>query len=136
MPMKRSAIAPLLLFFGGASAGAESLGYNLRASVPTHCVVEHHATGVGATASGPVALGNIKEFCNSPRGHKLVVQYTPGSLLGAVVVAGEDRVVLNGSGEAILSLASGPTLRTRTLSILADDTVLSTAGLQLRMQPR
>ena len=94
-----------------------SVGLNLRAQVPVTCSVRFSAASASVETPQGIGLGSFREYCNSPRGYKVVVSYAPGTLLGAELVAGSDRVVLDGSGRAVLSQASGPRVRERALLI-------------------
>lgn len=116
------------------AAAAETQGISLRGYVPVHCVVQHQPTGYGAQSGDGVALGQIREFCNAPQGYELVVSYTPGSLRGAVVTVGEDRIVLDGSGQGVLSRAAGPRLRQRMISAAPGETGFDTDRLHFQIQ--
>ncbi|QAY79695.1 hypothetical protein ETR14_03640 [Sphingosinicella sp. BN140058] len=116
------------------SAHAESFGYNLSLTVATHCTVSHSPVGAGAGNGGEIVLGQIAEYCNAPGGYDVIVSYTPGTLRGAVLAAGEDRVVLNGSGEAVLSHEVGPRKRERMLLAVPGEAGFDTSMLQLRLQ--
>lgn len=90
-------------------------GFNLRVQVPVQCSVRHEATGYGGKIGAAVSLGRFREFCNAPGGYELVVSYTPGTLQGATISAGDEQVVLTGSGQAVLSRETGPKIRERTI---------------------
>jgi hypothetical protein len=109
-------IAALASLGGSAPGSAESYGFNLHAVVPVMCQLRHTDVGAGATDGNIFSLGQINESCNAPTGYEIVVNYTPGTLNGTVLAAGEDHVTLNGSGEAILSRAPGPRIRNRPLT--------------------
>ncbi|MDQ8758005.1 hypothetical protein RCO27_17400 [Sphingosinicella sp. LHD-64] len=118
-----------------APAGAESLNFNLRATVPVSCFVRHTAAGAGPSAGAAVALGQINEFCNAPGGYEVVVSYAPGTLRGAVLSVGNEQVVLNGSGQAVLSRAQGPRIRERALTALPGAGGFDTDRIDFRIQP-
>jgi hypothetical protein len=106
----------LLLLLCGSAATAESTAtgtLNLRLTVPLVCTVSHQSS-ISAAGAG-YRLGELREFCNSPRGYALVVNYAPGSMKGAVVAVGEERVVLDGSGRAVISQTPGPRIRDREI---------------------
>lgn len=107
-------VSAVLLLLCGSAASAESIGsstFTVRATVPLICTVSHQSA-ISAAGAG-YRLGALREFCNSPNGYSLVVTYTPGSMKGAVVAVGEERVVLDGSGRAVVSQAAGPRIRDR-----------------------
>lgn len=109
-------IAAGLLLLCGSAAGAESSGtgtgtFALRLTVPLVCTVSHQSA-ISPAGAG-YRLGELREFCNAPGGYALVVNYAPGSMKGAVVSVGEERVVLDGSGRAVVSQSMGPRVRAR-----------------------
>ncbi len=116
------------------AAAAETYGITLRGHVPVHCVVQHQLVGYGAQSGDDVALGQIREFCNAPQGYELVVSYTPGALRGATVTVGDDRIVLDGSGQAVLSRATGPRLRQRLISAAPGEKGFDTDVLHFQIQ--
>ncbi|WP_253190369.1 hypothetical protein [Sphingomonas sp. LM7] len=83
----------------------------MRLTVPLVCTVSHQSA-ISAAGTG-YRLGALREFCNAPSGYALVVNYAPGSMKGAVVAVGEERVVLDGSGRAVISQTPGPRIRDR-----------------------
>lgn len=130
------AIASLALATGPTAASAASLGYNLRLAVPLHCVVRHQPVGVDAPAGGGgISLGHFREYCNAPGGYQLVVSYTPGTLRGARITAGEDHVVLDGSGRTVLDRATGPRVRERILSVVPGVDGFNTDRIDLQIFP-
>jgi len=129
------ALGAVALMAAPSGAAAESVGLSLRAVVPVHCTVRHRATGYGASLEGAVSLGQLREFCNAAAGYRLVVNYTPGSLRGAVLTVGDDRIVLNGSGQAVVSQAPGPRVRERALAAIPGERGFDTQQLQFQVQP-
>ena len=99
-----------------AALGVSST-YNLRLIIPVHCTVNHDSTGFGAMNGEALSLGTFREYCNAPSGYQIVVRYAPGSLQGARILAGNDEVVLDGSGYSILSQTTGPRIRERLISM-------------------
>lgn len=123
-----------LLVTASASAEAESMNFNLRATVPVSCFVRHSSMGAAAGGNGPVALGQINEFCNAPGGYEVVVNYAPGTLQGAVLSVGDEQVMLNGSGHAVLSRAPGPRIRERALTATPGANGFDTDHLNFEIQ--
>jgi hypothetical protein len=104
----------MALLLCGSAASAESIAtstINLRLTVPVVCTVSHQSA-ISSAGAG-YRLGELREFCNAPGGYALVVNYAPGSMKGAVVAVGEERVVLDGSGRAVISHVQGPRIRDR-----------------------
>ena len=100
-----------------ATAQASATGsFQLRLVVPMLCRVSFTAGGgVAADAARAVDLGKLGEFCNDGAGYSVVVNYAPGTLRGAVLQLGTDRVVLDGSGQAVISQSTEARIRTREL---------------------
>ncbi|MXO92652.1 hypothetical protein GRI62_03400 [Erythrobacter arachoides] len=96
------------------AAGTDA-SFTVRAVVPVYCEVQHRGAGSVALQGQSISLGNFREYCNSPGGYSLVVRYAPGTLQGTVLSAGFDQVVLDGSGEAVLSREIRPRFRHRTV---------------------
>ncbi|WP_233503351.1 hypothetical protein [Sphingomonas psychrotolerans] len=106
----------VILLLCGSAAGAESTAsgtFNLRLTVPVICAVSHQSA-ISAAGAG-YRLGELREYCNAPGGYALVVNYAPGSMKGAVVAVGEERVVLDGSGRAVIGRTAGPRIRDREI---------------------
>lgn len=104
---------------GTTAVASDTMGFRLQLSVPVVCTIEHRAMGVSPVAGpGAVALGSLQEFCNAPQGYRVLVDYTPGALRGAVIVAGNERIMLDGSGQAQLSREAGPRIVNRSLAAI------------------
>lgn len=114
---------------------ATSFGYNLRLQVPVQCSVRHQPTGYGAAKGGAISLGQFREYCNAPGGYQLVVSYTPGTMRGATISAEDEQVVLDGSGQAILSRVTGPRVRQRTIFATPGEEGFDTDRLELQIIP-
>ncbi|KRA81193.1 hypothetical protein [Altererythrobacter sp. Root672] len=113
-----------------------SFSFNLRATVPIYCSVQHQAAGFGVGGEGSgISLGTFREYCNAPGGYQLMVRYTPGTLRGARIIAGSDTVVLDGSGQAVLSRSTGPRIRERSISAIPGEQGFDTQQLQLDILP-
>lgn len=112
--ISRLSVASLLLV--SSALGAEPVAqstFQLRLNVPLVCTVSHQANI--APAGNGYQLGELHEFCNSPSGYQLTVNYAPGSMRGATISLGDERVILDGSGRAVISQAPGPRIRDRQI---------------------
>jgi hypothetical protein len=100
-----------------ASAAPAPATFLLELTVPVLCNVSYTADAAttAGDANGAFDLGKIGEYCNAGAGYTGVVDYAPGTLKGAVLQLGTDRVVLDGSGEAVIAQAAGPRIRQREL---------------------
>lgn len=123
-----AALAPL------TAASAESFGFNLVYRVPVVCKVDYRADG-GGMAGGAIALGALHEFCNAPNGYDLVVNYTAGSMRGAMLIAGDSRVMLDGSGQATINRSPGPRIRDVQLAAMPGSNGFDTDRLQFQLIP-
>lgn len=129
-------LASVSLAVTPTAALARSGNFGLKATIPVHCIVEHQPSRYGVAIGEGIALGELNEFCNAPGGYELVVSYTPGSLKGAMLAAGEDQVVLNGSGFAVLSRATGPRMRARTLAATPGAAGFDADRLEFEVRPQ
>lgn len=128
-------IASFVLVAAPTTAMAASFGLNLSLTVSVHCTVQHQATGFGAISGDAVSLGTFREYCNAPTGYDLVINYAPGSLEGARIIAGNDEIILNGSGQAVLSRATGPRMRERPIAAVPGEHGFDTDRFELRIVP-
>lgn len=125
----------VLLLLCGSAASAESIGtatLTLRLTVPLVCTVNHQSA-ISQAGTG-YRLGELREFCNAPSGYTLVVRYAPGSMNGAVVAVGEERVVLDGSGRAVISHTAGPRIRAREVFAEPGATGFDTDRLEFNIE--
>jgi hypothetical protein len=129
-------VASLSLALAPTAAFAASYSFNLRLEVPVHCTVKQQSMGTGVALGDMFALGTFREYCNAPGGYQLVVNYAPGSLRGARIMAGSDEILLDGSGRAVLSDATGPKMRERLITIAPGTGGFDTDRLDLNIIPR
>jgi hypothetical protein len=128
-------VASLSLALIPTAAFAANYTFNLRLQVPVHCTVKQQGIGSGVALGNTFALGTFREYCNAPGGYQLVVNYAPGSLQGARIIAGSDEIVLDGSGRAVLSRATGPKIRERLISMAPGANGFDTDRLELDIIP-
>lgn len=82
----------------------------LHAYVPVLCRVQLDATPGLPDEEGIVQLGHADEFCNAPRGYRVVVQHSQ-DLVGAALISGGVRIPLSPTGETVLTDSYHPDLR-------------------------
>lgn len=128
-------MASIALALAPSAAFAASFTYNLRLTVAVNCTVKHQGVGYGALNGDALSLGTFREYCNAPQGYELVVNYAPGSLRGARIYADGDEIVLDGSGRAVLSRATGPKIRERAISMTPGAAGFDTNRLDLNIIP-
>ncbi len=109
-----------IVLLGAATSAAHStsFGITLSLQVPVLCTVKADAAGASAADAAAVQLGSLHEYCNAPRGYDLVVHYTPGTLKGMTLIAGDNRVQLDGSGQAVVARLTGPTVKDRNIEAI------------------
>lgn len=125
-----------LVVAGPTAVSAASLGYNLHMKIPVRCTVQHQPAGLGAKAAdGRFSLGKFREYCNAPGGYQLVVTYTPGTLRGAKIIAGNNQILLDGSGRAVLAQSNGPGTQQRAISVIPGADGFNTNRIDLQILP-
>ncbi len=118
-----------------SAAIAASYGYNLHLVVPVYCSV-NQTTGTGGQFNGDAySLGTFREYCNAAQGYRLIVRYTPGTLRGAQIRAGEEVATLDGSGTNVVSRTTGPRVRQRSLFITPGEQGFDTDRLAVDILP-
>ena len=85
----------------------------LSAQVPVVCKVAH--SGEITVQGLSYGLGKLLEYCNAPSGFALEVNYTPGSLKGALLQVGENSITLDGSGHNQVMRVAGPKILSQEL---------------------
>ena len=128
-------LASVVLVAAPTTAMAASFGFNLRLTVAVQCHVQHQATGFGVVSGDAVSLGTFREYCNAPTGYELIVSYAPGTLVGTRIIAGSDEILLNGSGQAVLSRATGPRVRERPIAAVPGENGFDSDHLDLQIIP-
>ena len=123
-------LSPLTAFANGASG---SIGLNARA--PLVCTISVQGAGSILDANS-VALGSVRELCNGANGYSVLVSYVPGTLVGATLHLGDDSVVLDGTGAAVISEVAGAGSRTRPLRLDAGQNGIDSTQINLSIQSR
>lgn len=129
------AIGAMVGLAGATCADAAASSFAIRATVPVHCKARLVRSPMTVSGASTVELGQLSEYCNAPRGYTLVIRYSAGSLAGTMIRVGEDTVVLNGSGTAVLSESRIPRIRSRSISATPGEGGLQTDRLELFMIP-
>jgi hypothetical protein len=89
--------------------------------VPVICHARVSAESVPA-AAGTVSLGQLREFCNSPHGYRVVADYSPSLAHASLLVDGV-AVPLQDDGTTVVSQSDKPAIDTRGIALqLPDDT--------------
>jgi hypothetical protein len=102
-----------------APGNSSSTTIRLRAVVPIICHVQmSEATGV--IEDGVADLGSAREFCNAPRGYRVIVRH-PTDLEGAVIIKDGERIPLSAGGETVLTDSHRPDIRSMRLAVETGD---------------
>lgn len=122
MLIKKAVIAATALVFmglpaqaGDGSASASTV-IRLTAFVPVLCRVQLHTSISEIDEDGIAQLGVADEFCNAPRGYRVLVQH-PAELEGAAIIRDGVRIPLSTSGETILTDSSRPDIKSLMLAV-------------------
>ena len=108
-----SAVIAALSFPVQADTGAgdsASTVIRLHGVVPVLCRVQLDVAPGQPDENGIVDLGFADEFCNAPRGYRVVVQHSP-DLEGAALISGGVRIPLSPTGETVMTDSYHPDLR-------------------------
>ena len=101
-----------------ASAGADSVSASQTVTiggyVPLVCRADY-APAISFRPDGVIDLGSVREFCNSGSGYQVVVEYTPTSAPGALILNGNE-IALNSSGSTVVAEVAGPAILTRNIA--------------------
>jgi len=99
----------------GAMSEQSSYTIELRGYVPVICRASVNATQV-ATQPGQTSLGQLSEFCNSPTGYQVWVDYSP-SLANASIIIDGRTVQLGESGTALIDSSTTAAIATKDLAL-------------------
>lgn len=107
----------------------------LQGYVPVLCRVQLAQSVGTADAEGVVSLGTAQEFCNAPRGYRVLVQHAP-DLEGAAVISQGVRIPLSPSGETILTDVTHPDLRSVSLAVDLGDKPEKFRSIGMRIEAK
>jgi hypothetical protein len=127
MSIKNVVAAAAVLLVTGVSAQADtghrnaSTTFRIQGFVPVLCRVQLAPLSSQPDEDGVVSLGVAQEFCNAPRGYRVLVQHA-ADLEGAAVISQGVRIPLSPTGETVLTDSTHPDIRNVALSLdLGDD---------------
>ncbi len=138
---KRSAVAGIVMLASAVAANADSgLGksstvFKLTALVPVICHVELEVASSSPNDNGVAPLGTAKEFCNAPRGYRVLVEHA-ADLPEAAIVQDGVRIPLSPTGTTVLTDSSHPDISKRTLAIEVGNNVERFRSLAVRIEPK
>lgn len=120
-----SALAPGLALAKPASQTLTIQGY-----VPVVCRATYDAQ-VGQYVDGVVNLGQVREFCNSARGYRVVIEHTGAGDVGSVIVDGRE-IELSATGSTTIASVNGPAIMERSIAYRPGDTSLTSIRISLQ----
>jgi hypothetical protein len=116
----------------GVALGASSTRITISGFVPVICHARVSADIVAAQP-GTASLGELKEFCNSPRGYRVHADYS-ASLANARLIVDGAEVALPADGTAVISQSDHAAIDTRSLAIALPEGVEG-GSLSFRIEP-
>lgn len=138
---KRVAVMAALVASVGLSAHADSgssrasATFRIMGFVPVLCRVQL-TNGVSAIdENGVASLGVAEEFCNAPRGYRVVVNH-PQNLEDVALIADGRRIPLSPSGETVLTDSSHPDLRKMPVLLDLGDKPSRMTSLGIRIEAK
>lgn len=112
-----------------------STSIRIQAFVPVIC---HVNLDIGVTApddEGVANLGTAREFCNAPRGYRVLVQHA-ADLEGAALISNGQRIPLSASGETVISDVQHADIRMVSLAADLGEQPERFRSLSIRIEAR
>lgn len=140
MSFKTVTVALALLATSGlpVQASAEptrSSSVRIQGYVPVMCRVQL-ASSIGILGEdGMIDLGVAREFCNAPRGYRVILQHAP-DLDGAAIVRDGQRIPLSRSGETVLTDSSHANVQNVALAVDPGSAPAAFKSIAIRIEAR
>ena len=141
MSVKRIAAAVTMLIASAgpafASVGGDpaSATFRIQGYVPVICRVDVNSIAGPMDDQGVVSLGVAEEFCNAPRGYRVIIQHT-ANLEGAAVISNGVRIPLSAGGETVVSDASHADIRQVALALDVGQDPSRLQSLSIRIEAK
>lgn len=114
---------------------SQSTSVRIQGHVPVMCRVQL-ASSVGVMGEdGVVDLGVVREFCNAPRGYRVILQHSPG-LEDATIFRGGLRIPLSPTGETVLTDSTHADIQEVALSIDPGSAPVAFGSIAIRIEAR
>jgi hypothetical protein len=125
----------LVLGLSGGVLAASPARYTIEITgfVPVICNVTMSQSIVTPASEESIDLGDMSEFCNSPNGYQVWVDYT-GMETATIEVDGE-RIPLSASGTTMISTSATAAKRTRHISLDIGANSPPPSSLSMRIVP-
>lgn len=134
-----SSIAAMLLPLSSqADSGfqnSSSTQITIHAFVPVICNVNLDTQISTPDAEGVASLGTAREFCNAPRGYRVLALHAPG-LEGAALISDGQRIPLSQNGETVISDIAHADIRSVALAADLGDEPQRFRSLSIRIEAR
>lgn len=112
-----------------------SMTFKLRGTVPVACRVQLSSGLATPNDDGVAQLGVAEEFCNAPRGYRVLVLH-PAGLEGAAIIRDGVRIPLSSSGSTVLTDSSVPAIQQVALAVDLGDAPEQFNHLMVRIEAR
>lgn len=113
-----SALAPRAL--ADAATGPSTTTLRIEGVVPVICRVQLSVGAGLIDEDGYADFGAVSEFCNAPRGYRVIIRH-PENLEGAAVIRDGVRIPLSPTGETVLTDSARPDIRQSMLRVDAGE---------------
>lgn len=131
-----AAALPAVLAPLSAAAGEPlNMTFRIRGTVPVACRVQMPTAIAPADAEGIAQLGVAEEFCNAPRGYRVMVLH-PSGLEGAAIIRDGVRIPLSPTGSTILTDSHRPAIQRVALALDLGDAPQKFERLMVRIEAR
>lgn len=124
--------APAVGVDTGVALGSSSTRISISGFVPVIC----HArvtSDIVAAEPGTASLGQLDEFCNSPRGYRVHADYS-ASLANARLIVDGAEVALSQDGTTVISQSDRPAVDSHSLAVALPEGIEGGA-LSFRIEP-
>ncbi|MCS6622541.1 hypothetical protein N0B44_06445 [Roseibacterium beibuensis] len=112
-----------------------SMTFKLRGTVPVACRVQLPSAIATPDGDGIAQLGVAEEFCNAPRGYRVLILH-PAGLEGAAILRDGVRIPLSPTGSTVLTDSRVPAIQQVALAVDLGDTPARFNRLMVRIEAR
>ena len=125
--------APALGVAPGLPVDGASTTIGIHGYVPVICHARVSADSAPVEA-GTASLGQLREFCNNPRGYRVLADYSP-SLAHAKILVDGVPVPLQKDGTTVISRSNRAAMDTRNLALELPKRVEGGGSISFRIEP-
>lgn len=128
-------LAPLSSQADSGFQNSSSTQITIQAFVPVICNVSLDTQVSQPDEDGVASLGMAREFCNAPRGYRVLALHAP-DLEGAALISDGQRIPLSQSGETVISDIAHADIRTVALAADLGEAPERFRSLSIRIEAR